>query len=76
MKDSFEVEKTIKIQEEELTDLENNYKLLKNTFEETRRKNKFEWEGEMEGNIKRRGVEKDAVVKKIAELQKKVTYIK
>lgn len=40
MKDSFEIEKTIKIQEEELTDLENNFKLLKNTFEETRKKNK------------------------------------
>ena len=32
MKDSFEVEKTIKIQEEELVDLENNYKLLKNNL--------------------------------------------
>lgn len=40
MKDSFEIEKTIKIQEEELTDLENNFKLLKNTFEENRKKNK------------------------------------
>jgi len=43
MKDSFEVEKTIKIQEEELVDLENNYKLLKNTFEENRRKNQTDW---------------------------------
>jgi len=43
MKDSFEVEKTIKIQEEELVDLENNYKLLKNTFEENRKKNQTDW---------------------------------
>lgn len=39
MKDSFEIEKTIKIQEEEMVDLQNNYKLLKNTFEENRQKN-------------------------------------
>lgn len=32
MKESFEIEKTTKVQEEELTELENNYKLLKNTF--------------------------------------------
>ena len=76
MKDSFEIEKTIKIQEEELTDLENNYKLLKNTFEETRKKNKIEWEVEMDNAAKRRNQEKDAVFKKISEMQKKVDYLK
>ena len=44
MKESFEVQKTIKVQEEEMTDLENNYKLLKNTFEENRKKNQAEWQ--------------------------------
>lgn len=47
MKESFEIEKTTKIQEEELTDLENNYKLLRHTFEETRKKHRSDWENEL-----------------------------
>jgi hypothetical protein len=47
MKESFEIEKTTKIQEEELTDLENNYKLLRHTFEETRKKHRNDWENEL-----------------------------
>jgi hypothetical protein len=47
MKESFEIEKTTKIQEEELTDLENNYKLLRYTFEETRKKHRNDWEAEL-----------------------------
>lgn len=76
MKDSYEIEKTIKIQEEELTDLQNNFKLLKNTFEETRKKNKSEWVVEMETANKRRIQEKDNLNRKIAEMQKKVDYLK
>jgi hypothetical protein len=59
MKDSFEIEKTIKIQEEELVDLENNYKLLKNTFEENRRKSQADWESELASGLKKRIQEKE-----------------
>lgn len=76
MKDSFEIEKTIKIQEEELTDLQNNYKLLKNTFQETRKKSKADWQVQMEANARRRKEEKEGVNRRIAELQKKVDYLK
>ena len=76
MKDSFEIEKTIKIQEEEMVDLQNNYKLLKNTFEENRKKNQTEWEKEESSAIRRRIMEKGNLSKKISELQKKVDYMK
>lgn len=58
MKESFEIEKTTKIQEEELTDLENNYKLLRHTFEETRKKHRNDWESELEILLKKKAAEK------------------
>ena len=76
MKESFEVEKTIKVQEEEMTDLENNYKLLKNTFEENRKKNQAEWENQVETGNRRRNQEKQALQKKISESNKKVNHMK
>lgn len=76
MKDSFEIEKTIKIQEQELVDLQNNYKLLKNTFEENRRKNQTDWDSEQEAGAKKRVQEKENINKKIRQLQKKVDYLK
>ena len=76
MKESFQVEKTIKVQEEEMTDLENNYKLLKNTFEENRKKNQIEWENQVENGNRRRNQEKQALAKKISESNKKVNHMK
>ena len=76
MKDSFEVEKTIKIQEEELVDLENNYKLLKNTFEENRRKNQTDWQSQLESGGRRRAQQKENVNRRMRQLQKKVEYLK
>ncbi len=76
MKDSFEIEKTIKIQEEELTDLQNNFKLLRNTFEDTRKKNKHYWEADVDLAAKKKNQEKEVINKKIAEMQIKVDYLK
>ena len=76
MKESFEVEKTIKVQEEEMTDLENNYKLLKNTFEENRKNNQNQWENEVDSGNRRRNQEKQALQKRISEANKKVNHMK
>ena len=76
MKESFDIEKTIKIQEEELVDLENNYKLLKNTFTGTRNANKQEWQQEHHILLAKKQIEKDSIVKNITHFQKIIDYLK
>lgn len=76
MRESFEIEKTIKIQEEELTDLENNYKLLRNTFEEARKKLRAEWEAEAEQLARRKAQEKENAQRSLALLAKKIDFLK
>lgn len=76
MKESFEIEKTTKIQEEELTDLENNYKLLRHTFEETRKKHRNDWENELEILLRKKAAEKEILVKTIAQMAGKIEHLR
>lgn len=76
MKESFEIEKTTKIQEEELTDLENNYKLLRHTFEETRKKHRNDWESELEILLKKKAAEKEVLLKATAQLAGKIEHLR
>jgi hypothetical protein len=50
--------------------------LLKFSFEEARRKNKNEWEAELEILAKKKQQEKYAIHKNISQLQKKIEYLK
>lgn len=50
--------------------------MLKNTFEETRKKTKNDWEIEVEQTNKKRKEEKEALIAKIGEFQAKVDYLK
>ena len=76
MKESFELEKTIKRQEEELIELENNQKVLKKTFDDTRGKQRKEWEAECQQLTQKKQLERQGQKKCIAELTEKVNHLK
>lgn len=56
--------------------MENNFRLLKFSFEEARKKSKNEWEAELEVLSIKKQQEKDAVHRNISQLQKKIDYLK